>query len=98
MRLLDFAHEPVVYGYHRPWFAALARNRGQARGPYHAQYWPGGSVYLVDAVRQVARLTPLRPRWREQRAGLPQVLSGIKPGIGRSNRDIDHRNPGNGHS
>ena len=44
------------------------------------RHWPVGAVWLISAVKQVAPLTPMKPRWAPAN-GLG--LSLIQPGIGR---------------
>lgn len=82
MHLLGFETEPVSYAFHRPpvsWPQSLLRTR-PGLSPL-LRRWPLGAVYLVSAVKQVAPLVPLKPRWQSANGLSP--LPAIRPSIGR---------------
>lgn len=94
MQLLGFDTAPAAYGLHRPPWAMTRLLPRRAAAHTWQQHWPGGSVYLISGVKQIAPLTPVRPRWAPASAiGLPVA----RPSVGRHaacvSREPDRQSP-----
>lgn len=93
MELLGFETEPATYAFHRPPLA-LSGLPPTAPEASWLRRCPGGAVFLISAVKQVASLTPVKPRWAPA-GGLG--LSIIRPSIGRhAARNPDSASGGSG--
>lgn len=79
MELLGFETEPATYAFHRPPLALPGLPPTAPEASWLRRF-PAGAVFLVSAVKQVATLTPVKPRWTPA-GGLG--LSIIRPSIGR---------------
>lgn len=98
LQLLGFESDRVDFGFHRPplqraarWFEGVD-GRGQAWG----RHWPLGGVYLITAVKQVAKFTPLRPRWAKRPVLVPLPVAKPSVSVGQSQRSQTHKRPGEG--
>ncbi len=74
--LLGFETVSVDYGLRlprrdRPWMDALARR------------WPFGDFYQIVAIKQVASINPVKPRWKDSVAAFPG-LAPVKPPVAGS--------------
>lgn len=59
LQLLGFAVERTDYGFHR---LPLQRTARWAKNDAAwARHWPGGGVYAITAIKQVAKFIPMRP-------------------------------------
>jgi len=69
LELLGFTVQKTQFGFHRLPFHRSAQwlNAGNAQWSLGLRYLPLGAVYVVTAVKQVARANLVKPRW------LPQV-------------------------
>jgi SAM-dependent methyltransferase len=79
LQLLGFDSDRVDFGFHRPPLQRAARwFDGESERPW-TRHWPMGSVYLITAVKQVAKFTPIRPRWARTPALVPLPVA--KPSV-----------------
>jgi SAM-dependent methyltransferase len=59
LRLLGFAVERTDYGFHH---LPLQRTANWAKpDAAWARHWPGGGIYVITAIKQVAKFIPIRP-------------------------------------
>lgn len=59
LQLLGFAVERTDYGFHR---LPLHRAAGWAKADAAwVRHWPGGGIYVITAVKQVAKFIPMQP-------------------------------------
>jgi hypothetical protein len=42
--------------------------------------WLGGGIYIIEATRQISRLTPIIPKWKQRSSILGNPLA--EPGLG----------------
>lgn len=80
MQVLGFEAEPPAYAFHRPPLTISTRLPRPTSSAAWLRHCPGGAVYLVSAVKHVAPLIPVKPRWASTNS---LGLSIIRPGIGR---------------
>jgi SAM-dependent methyltransferase len=59
LQLLGFAVERTEFGFHRPPLHRAAHWAGE-HAPW-ARHLPGGGIYLITAIKQVAKFIPMRP-------------------------------------
>jgi SAM-dependent methyltransferase len=71
LQVLGFEPERTDFGfYHLPLNRAVRRNSGDSSW---ARHLPFGGVYMITAVKQVAKFIPMKPKW----AARPAVLSAL---------------------
>ena len=82
LNLLGFQVDTIRYTFHRPptrhtWlFDRVNINRA-----HWWTLWPLGGIYLIKAVRQVAGMTPSKPRWADKKRRFPSLVP-VKPSAG----------------
>ncbi len=77
LSLLGFETEQVQYGFHSPQIMESSNN------PIIDNFlkgWPLGSFYLISAVKHVASITPVKPKWKDKKNGFVG-LSPVKPRV-----------------
>lgn len=68
LELLGFTVQKTQFGFHRLPFHRTANylSAGDAQWAVGLRYLPIGAVYVITAVKQVARATLIKTRWRPQ--------------------------------
>ncbi len=79
LALLDFKIQSIDYGFYRPPIKQLAvlQNLSFIDVVGDRLGWPTGGIYVMVAKKEVATLTPIRPRWFKK----PKLLAGLEPSI-----------------
>ena len=87
LRLLGFRIDSCQY---RAWMPPLGINRLRPLCDSVDQWlqkkqWLGGGIYIIEATRQISRLTPIMPKWKQRSSILGSPIA--EPGLGRYSRN-----------
>lgn len=66
LSLLGFATQQVHYGCHSP---RMVERSSHAVITAFLKHWPLGNYYVISAVKQLATITPIKPKWSQSSSG-----------------------------
>jgi SAM-dependent methyltransferase len=91
LQLLGFEVEHIDYGFHRlPLQRAANWAQMANKATNWSRHWPGGGIYAVTAIKQVAKFIPMRPL-RLRPASVLAPLPVAKPSTTVGQRRIKQR-------
>lgn len=95
LQLLGFESDRIEFGFHRPPLQRAAHwFDGSGERPW-SRRWPFGGVYLITAIKQVAKFTPIRPRWIKAATLVPMPVAKPSISIGQPNKQRHLNRDGN---
>lgn len=84
LSLLGFDTQQCYFGGHFP--SALERSN-KSRFRQLLRHWPLGNFYLISAIKQEAGITPLKPKWKQAKAGFSGLAPAKPRASSRSSKD-----------
>ena len=75
--LLGFKTAQIQYGFHHP---QILERSDRPIIKHCLKNWPFGNFYLVSAIKQVTSITPVRPKWKNNKKRFVS-LAPIKPRV-----------------
>ena len=96
LQLLGFAADRTDYGFHRLPLQRTANWAKIANSTSNwSRYWPGGGIYAITAIKQVAKFIPMRPlRMRTPSVLVPLPVAKPSATVGQRNESPQRKDQG----